>query len=165
MDQKLWESSSQSTKQLEADFTPWAFSENAVNVGNGKMPVSQDIILLLALFDVISTSITLSTSPSDNSSFMHLKKYCILLRQTTQAQMDGGQGNKTIETCPLCLEPWLWRTALGRFQHDQADHEFFIKSVGYDREDGCPFPVTCEFQTLSLQIIVTNNNFRVGDKH
>ena len=138
-DRSLWNSSASALGDLR--FTPWKFSGNSVRIGQRIVSLHDTLLPIIATFDVFCCS-TLRDVEHNPCTLTRKETYYLLLRSavTTELEIVSDQ-QKLLDTSPKSMNPWLWRTALGYFDHDDNDNEklmnlYDASSSLYDE----PFP-------------------------
>lgn len=108
--------------------------------------VRPQLLFPLAWFDVFSTSVYLSSGLSEGER--RLKLYYLMLRKELEMHLENVPEGVELDRCPSCIWPWLWRTSLGYFSHDDVDHSNMMKSGQQHEVDlsAKKFPATCEWQ-------------------
>jgi hypothetical protein len=144
IDRTIWKRSGEGF--VAVPILPWKFSDSAINVGMRDVHVRPQLLFPLAWFDVFSTSVYLSSGLSEGER--RLKLYYLMLRKELEMHLENVPEGVELDRCPSCIWPWLWRTSLGYFSHDDVDHSNMMKSGQQHEVDlsAKKFPATCEWQ-------------------
>jgi len=154
IDRKFWDLAHQNPLTSEDPaFSPWCFSDRAVDIGGNKVLIHSNIVFPLAWFDLFCTAELWSESAT--STPLHpLQKYYLLLRHAIAREIEATPAGQILSKCPSCMDPWLWRTALGNLDHSNIDDPDLSCDLPAEMVYNDPFPVTCEFRTTQyLQLL------------
>jgi hypothetical protein len=101
------------------------------------------LVAILAFFDVFCSGVVQEYSDATGDKGRLARYYC-LLREAITDEINTTPEDQELQQCPTCMLPWLWRTSLGFFNHDEADDKqmniLTEKSSTYHR----PFPHACK---------------------
>jgi hypothetical protein len=113
-DRQLWENCHLSTM----DCFVWKFADGYVQMGDGvKVATTPNVQTVLALFDVFCRS-SQKDEVTDNRLFQY---YCHLRECISKEVQEDLKNREVLVQVPMAVSPWLWRTALGYFSHDESD--------------------------------------------
>jgi hypothetical protein len=117
LDRKIWHESAK--PDIRPPFKPWLFQENSVTMGQCHAITSNNILDALAMFDVFCAH---SLHPKSTSN-PQLQSYYVCLQNAIEKEFQSISEGNVVESYPQCMEPWLWRTSLGYFQHNDSDDQ------------------------------------------
>jgi hypothetical protein len=121
-DRQLWRDGGSNRTTNEC--VPWLFRENSITLGTVAVTLAQDVLQMLALFDVFSLS-----AIHDQAGVGAAKgPYYSMLRTQIAEQLTNTPGRDIWNIVPDSMSPWLWRVSLGFFNHDDTD-EVKIKEL------------------------------------
>jgi hypothetical protein len=109
------------------------------------IPISHIMLFPLGWFDVFATSAVAMRSTRADTLSNRVGNYYCLLRTSIENDLRGAAENDgKARSCPSCMQPWLWRTALGVFQHDDHSAEELLRDAEQSDLYNTPFPVYCK---------------------
>ena len=140
MDREMWGRSIEDQDGLTLEV--WGFSENSLQIEKKPMfQIAAAVRDVLALFNVFCCSVA-QEHRKGNVEKRSLCHYYLQLQHAVGqevALMVNRDGS--LKMHPNCLNPWLWRTSVGYFEHDDLDHARFMRSAAQDDVYETRFPI------------------------
>lgn len=128
---------------IKHQFEAWAFSVLFIHIGGRNIGSVQSVLGVLTLFDVFCSGIVQEYSGATGDKG-RLCRYYLLLRSAITNEIKGTPEDRKLKTCPTCMLPWLWRTSLGFFKHDEADDKEMNIIIDNSSPYDIPFPHICK---------------------
>jgi len=149
-DRDLWNRNVDEKPALEVK--PWRFSENSVLMGDERVCIDSSLLAVFAMFDVFCSSTVMRRVGND----ARLQAYYCSLQNHIADEVQSTRKGATLARCPCCILPWLWRTVLGFFRHDDSDDRAMKDLCGGVEIYDTPFPIHCMFSFKSRRRVEMN---------
>ena len=124
-------------------YSIWLFTENSINMGEQDICVSNSLLFVLALFNVfcLSAALRLGSEHERRAHHYYIKLQNAVAAEVHQTSVEQGM----LTTCPTILMPWLWRTSLGFFDHDEKEDDAVYQLSKGTKFYETSFPHECMF--------------------
>ncbi len=153
IDRKLWKESMKGRNNLR--FSIWKFNEGSIWIGDRTLMVMRSLVAVFTLFDVFCSS-TVKEYSGTAGDKGQLCVYYLLLQEAIATEACRTPEHEPLRTCPTCMLPWLWRTSLGFFNHNEADDKEMTRIMAGSSPYDIPFAHQCKsFINISSTITLS----------